>query len=120
MTFQVNVADMNDFVDRKPPHCKVIVQSKVVTTPQDLHLVATMNGLKQPKTIELHKKAQFVDLVFQVFYHKHKRSHNWWRVTLAVFPKRLCEVSSCKCTWTIVAELMYAQVLCCAVSYFQH
>ena len=92
----MNVADVNNYVDGKPPHCKMIVKPYVVTTPQDLHLTATMKGLKQPKTIELRKKAQFADLVYQVFYHRHEGSYNCWRVTLAVFPKRLHKVSSSK------------------------
>ena len=92
----MNVADVNDYVDGKPPHYKMIVKPTVWTTPHDLHLVATMKGLKKPKVIELHKKAQFVDLVYQVFYHRHEGSYNCWRVTLAVFPKRLHRVSSSK------------------------
>ena len=89
----MKVADLNNYVDGKPPHCRMIVRPKVEKiTPQDLHLVATMNGLKQPKTIALDKKAQFVDLVCQVFYHRHKRISNYWRVTLAVFSKRLHKV----------------------------
>ena len=87
---------MNNYVDGKPPHCKMIVQPKVLTTPHDLCFVATMEGLKKPKIIELRKKAQFVDLVYQVFYHRHEESYNCWRVTLAVFPKRLHKVSSSK------------------------
>ena len=92
----MNVADMNNYVDGRPPCCKMTVQPKDVTTPQDLHLIAAMTGLKQPKTIELRNKAQFVDLVYQVFYHRHEGSYNCWRVTLAVFPKRLHKVISSK------------------------
>ena len=110
----IQVADVNDYIDGKPPHCKMIVQPKDVTiTPQDLCLIATMNGLKQPKTIELRKEAQFIDLVCQVFYHRYSNCM-CWRVTLAVFPKRLHKVSSCN-----VAEL-HTQVFCCVVSHFQH
>ena len=93
----MNVVDVTNYVDGKPPHCKMTVQSKVVTTtPQDFCFVATMEGLKKPKAIELRKRAQFVDLVYQVFYHRHEGSYNCWRVTLAVFPKRLRKVSSSK------------------------
>ena len=91
---------MNNYVCGKPPCCRMVVQPKAVTTPQDLHLVAVVTGLKQPKATVVTKKAQFVDLVCQVFYHRHKRINNCWRVTLAVFPKRLQKVSSNKTAYT--------------------
>ena len=94
--FQVDVADINNYVHGKPPYCRMIVQPRQVTTPQNLRLVAAMEGLKKPKTIDLCKYAQFVDLVCQVFYHRHEGSYNCWRVTLAVFPKRLHKVSSAR------------------------
>ena len=98
---------MNNHVRGKPPHCRMTVQPRQVkTTPQDLRLVATMEGLKKPKAIKLRKKAQFVDLVCQVFYHRHERITNCWRVTLAVFPKRLYEVSSSKCSRTACTILL--------------
>ena len=110
----MNVVDVNDYVRGKPPFCRITVQSRQATTPHNLRLVATMKGLDKPKAIDLCKDAQFVDLVYQVFYHRHEGSYNSWRVTIAVFPKRLHEVSSFKCSRTACTSLL------CIVSHFQH
>ena len=61
------------------------------------------------------ENAQFVYLVYQVFYHRRERINNCWRVTLTVFSKRLHKVSSSNCSWTACMH-KFALI----VSHFQH
>ena len=77
----------------EPPYCEMNVKNvNTKTTPPDLHIVATINGTKDSAKIEIKKDAQkVVECVCQVFYHK--LGLNWWKATLAFFPKELLRVS---------------------------
>ena len=73
----------------EPPYCEMTVSNaNTMITPPDLHIVATINGI----SIEIKKEAQnVIECVCQVFYHK--LGLNWWKATLAFFPKEQLMVS---------------------------
>ena len=77
----------------EPPYCEMTLSNAdPKITPPDLHIVATIKGTKNNTTIELHKEALSVfECVCQVFYHK--LGLNWWKATLAFFPKEQSMVS---------------------------
>ena len=77
----------------EPPHCEMTVSNpNTKITPPDLHIVATINGIKNSASIEIKKEARdAVECVCQVFYHK--LGLNWWKATLAFFPKEQLTVS---------------------------
>ena len=63
-----------------------IINADIAITPPDLHIVATINGIRNSANIEIKKEAQnVIECVCQVFYHK--LGLNWWKATLAFFPK---------------------------------
>ena len=48
--------------------------------------MATINGIKNSAKIEIKKEAlNVIECVCQVFYHK--LGINWWKATIAFFPK---------------------------------
>ena len=77
----------------KPPYCEMTLSNAdPKITPPDLHIVATINGIKNSANIEIKKEAQnVIECVCQVFYHK--LGLNWWKATLAFFPKEQLTVS---------------------------
>ena len=87
-------ADVEGYTgEGEPPYCEMIVSStNTVITPPDLHIVATINGIRNSANIEIKKEAQnVVECVCQVFYHK--LGLNCWKTTLAFFPKEHLMVS---------------------------
>ena len=81
-------ADVEGYTgEGEPPYCEMIVIStNPAITPPDLHIVATISGIRNSATFEINKEAQnVVECVCQVFYHK--LGLNWWKATLAFFPK---------------------------------
>ena len=81
-------ADVEEYTgEGEPPYCEMIVSStNPKITPPDLHIVATINGIRNSANIEIKKEARnVVKCVCQVFYHK--LGLNWWKATLAFFPK---------------------------------
>ena len=78
----------------EPPHCEMTVcNANTKITPPDFHIVATMSGMRNSVNIEIKKEAQnVVECVCQVFYHK--LGLNWWKATLAFFPKEQLTVRS--------------------------
>ena len=72
----------------EPPYCEMTVtNADLMTTPPDLHLVATISSGTTERTITLTKEAKYVtECVCQVFYHRIEI--NCWKTTLAFFPKK--------------------------------
>ena len=77
----------------EPPYCQMTVCNASPTiTPPDFHIVATINSAQKNTTIKLNKEAlSVVECVCQVFYHR--EGINWWKTTLAFFPKEQFTVS---------------------------
>ena len=87
-------ADVEEYTgEGEPPYCEMTLSNAdTAITPPDLHIVATINGIKKSAKIEIKKEAQnVVECVCQVFYHK--LGLNWWKATLAFFPKEQLAVS---------------------------
>ena len=83
---------MKDYVGGQPPSCRITAKPSIATTPGETTVIFTMKGLQEPKTIKLGIKPKPVNLCCQVFHHR-PRGSNCWEANLAVFPKRLCNVS---------------------------
>ena len=86
--------DVEEFTgEGEPPYCEITVcNANTKITPPVLHIVATMSGIRNSVNIEIKKEAQnVVECVCQVFYHK--LGLNWWKATLAFFPKEKLAVS---------------------------
>ena len=84
----MNRADVEGYTgEGEPPYCEMTISNaNPKITPPDLHIVATINGIKNSANIEIKKEAQnVVECVCQVFYHK--LGLNWWKATLAFLPK---------------------------------
>ena len=77
----------------EPPYCQMTVcNANPTITPPDFHIVATINSAQKKTIIKLKKEAlSVVECVCQVFYHR--EGINWWKVTLAFFPKEQSTVS---------------------------
>ena len=87
-------ADVEGYTGKgEPPYCEMkLSNANPKITPPDLHIVATINGIRNSANIEIKKEAQnVVECVCQVFYHK--LGLNWWKATLAFFPKEKLAVS---------------------------
>ena len=87
-------ADVEGYTgEGEPPYCEMTISNaNTKITPPDLHIVATINGIKNSANIEIKKEAQnVIKCVCQVFYHK--LGLNCWKATLTFFPKKHLMVS---------------------------
>ena len=87
-------ADVEGYTGKgQPPYCEMTLSNAdTKITPPDLHIVATINGIRNSANIEIKKEAQnVIECVCQVFYHK--LGPNSWKATLAFFPKEHLTVS---------------------------
>ena len=77
----------------EPPYCEITVgNANPTVTPPNFHIAATIGSAQKNTIIKLNKEAlSVVECVCQVFYHR--EGINWWKVTLAFFPKEQSTVS---------------------------
>ena len=91
----MNRADGEGYTGEGEPPCTckmTLSNADTKITPPDLHIVATINGIKNSAIIEIKKEAQnVIECVCQVFYHK--LGLNSWKATLAFLPKEQLTVS---------------------------